>query len=344
MNIPDDKVILVTGSAGFIGFHVAHQLLQAGKTVVGVDAMIDYYSPQLKRDRTSILNEFEKFRYYEFYLEDKDKLAQLFEAHTPTYIIHLAAQAGVRHSLTNPQEYLDHNIQGTFTLMEQARSHGVEHFLFASTSSVYGDEKDMPFLETMACNTQLTIYAATKKACESMLHSYAHLWGTPTTVFRFFTVYGPWGRPDLALFKFIEAGKEDRPIDVYNQGEMQRDFTYVGDLAKSVNLLTGCVPPDPRGQGDDFVNGSHLSSNIAPYRIVNIGRNKPENLNHFISVIEKVCKIKFKRNDMPMQKGDVPATWASADRLLGLTGYLPDTEIEQGIRSFYDWYEDYYGK
>ena len=264
MNIPDDKVILVTGSAGFIGFHVAHQLLQAGKTVVGVDAMIDYYSPQLKRDRTTILNEFEKFRHYEFYLEDKSKLAQLFEAHSPTYIIHLAAQAGVRHSLANPQEYLDHNIQGTFTLMEQARSHGVEHFLFASTSSVYGDETDMPFVETMACNTQLTIYAATKKACESMLHSYAHLWGIPTTVFRFFTVYGPWGRPDLALFKFIEAGREDRSIDVYNHGEMQRDFTYVGDLAKSVILLTGCVPPDPRGEGDDFADGSHLSSNVAP--------------------------------------------------------------------------------
>ncbi len=341
MSTQENRVILVTGCAGFIGYHVAHQLLLSGETVVGIDAMIDYYSVKLKKDRNAILNKFPNFSFYESYLEDKKFLSEVFEKHHPSHVIHLAAQAGVRHSLTNPEDYINHNILGTFTLMEEARLNEIEHFLFASTSSVYGNETEMPFKESLECNTQLTIYAASKKACESMLHSYSHLWGLPTTVFRFFTVYGPWGRPDLALFKFIKAGKEGLPIDVYNFGNMQRDFTFVGDLAKSVILLMSHIPDDPR-VCPDTAELNNLSSSVAPYRIVNIGRDKPENLNEFIKKIESVTGINFKRNEMPLQKGDVMATWASVDRLFDITGYLPNTELVDGIKEFYSWYESYY--
>ena len=246
----------------------------------------------------------------------------------PDVIVHLAAQAGVRYSLENPRAYLDSNVIGTFNVMEAARRLGVKHLLMASTSSVYGANEDMPFIETEKADTQLTIYAATKKATESMGHAYAHLWNLPTTMFRFFTVYGPWGRPDLALFKFVDAILDGRPIDIYNHGEMYRDFTYVDDLVRAIRLLIDAVPVRPASAGE--TEGDSLSP-VAPYRIVNIGNSEKVRLLDFIEAIEECLGRKAIRNYMPMQMGDVPATWADASLLQGLTGYRPQTDFRDGI-------------
>ena len=252
------------------------------------------------------------------------------------------AQAGVRYSLENPRAYLDSNVIGTFNVMEAARRLKVDHLLMASTSSVYGANEEMPFAETEKADTQLTIYAATKKATESMGHAYAHLWNLPTTMFRFFTVYGPWGRPDLALYKFVDAILDDRPIDIYNHGNMYRDFTYVDDLVRAIRLLIDAVPVRPALAGE-IAPGDNLSP-VAPYRVVNIGNSDKVKLLDFIDAIETCLGQKAKRNYMPMQMGDVPATWANADLLQTLTGYRPQTDFRDGISRFVEWYREYSGK
>lgn len=336
------KRVLITGTAGFIGYHLAKLLLAEGFVVHGVDAMTDYYDVSLKRRRHQMLLQSQGFTATECWLEDLDRLSKIAREFEPQVIVHLAAQAGVRYSLENPRAYLESNIVGTFNIMEIARELQVEHLLMASTSSVYGANEDMPFSETDKCDTPLTFYAATKKANESMAHSYAHLWGLPTTMFRFFTVYGPWGRPDLALFKFVDAMLDGRPIDIYNHGDMYRDFTYVEDLVRGIRLLIDAVPIRPDST-DDIDDGDSLSP-VAPYRIVNIGNSEKVKLLDFVEAIEEALGIEAKRNYMDMQKGDVPATWAEASLLKKLTGYQPQTDVRVGIDKFVAWFRDYYGK
>lgn len=334
--------VLITGTAGFIGFHLAELLLAEGFVVHGYDGMTDYYDVNLKRRRHQMLLQHPAFEATEGMLEDEATLWRVVESFKPDVIVHLAAQAGVRYSLENPRAYIDSNVIGTLNVMEAARKLGVEHLLMASTSSVYGANEEMPFIETEKADTQLTIYAATKKATESMGHSYAHLWNLPVTMFRFFTVYGTWGRPDLALFKFVDAMIDGRPIDIYNHGEMYRDFTYVADLVRAIRLLID-VPPVRPANKDEIMEGDSLSP-IAPYRVVNIGNSEKVRLLDFIEAIEAELGIPAIRNYMPMQMGDVPATWAEASLLQRLTGYQPQTEFRVGIAKFIAWFRDFYGK
>jgi UDP-glucuronate 4-epimerase len=333
--------ILITGTAGFIGFHLARLLLADGYRVHGFDGMTDYYDVALKQRRHQMLLQSDAFTATEAMLEDVDALDACADAFKPDVIIHLAAQAGVRYSLEAPREYINANIVGTFNVMEIARRHKVRHLMMASTSSAYGANTKMPFAETDKADEQMTIYAATKKATESMGHSYAHLWDLPTTMFRFFTVYGPWGRPDMALFKFVDAMLDDRPIDVYNHGEMWRDFTYVEDLVKGIRLLMDAAPVRPE---DGVVPEGDSLSTVAPYRVVNIGNSEKVRLLDFVSAIETAIGVPAKRNYMDMQKGDVPATWADASLLKSLTGYRPQTSVADGTAKFVEWYREYYGK
>ena len=335
------RKVLITGTAGFIGFHLARLLLDEGFRVQGYDGMSDYYDLRLKQRRHQILLQNPHFSTTEALLQDRDTLDLVADGFQPEIIVHLAAQAGVRYSLEAPRAYIDSNVIGTFNVMEVARRLKVQHLLMASTSSVYGANSAMPFAETDKADSQLTIYAATKKACESMGHAYAHLWGIPTTMFRFFTVYGPWGRPDMALFRFVEAMLDDRPIDIYNHGEMFRDFTYVTDLVRAIRLLIDAVPPLP-GTAEP-VEGDSLS-NAAPYRVVNIGNSAKVKLLDFVEAIEACLGRKAQRNYMPMQMGDVHATWADASLLRRLTGYAPQTDVKDGIEAFVAWYRQYYGK
>ena len=331
--------VLVTGTAGFIGFHLAKLLLAEGFRVHGYDGITDYYDVTLKLRRHEMLLQTPEFSATEGMLEDQvgfDKVADEFQ---PDVIVHLAAQAGVRYSLDNPRAYLESNVIGTFNVMEAARRLEIDHLLMASTSSVYGANTEMPFIETEKADTPLTIYAATKKANESMAHSYAHLWSLPTTMFRFFTVYGPWGRPDLALYKFVGAIIEDRPIDIYNHGDMYRDFTYVEDLVWGIRLLINTVPKRPEGAA--VPEGDSLSP-VAPYRVVNIGNSHKVKLLDFVEAIENVLGKKAIRNYMPMQTGDVPATWADTSLIQSLTGYRPQTDFRDGVARFVDWYRKYY--
>ncbi|MAC82473.1 MAG: UDP-glucuronate 5-epimerase [Rhodobacteraceae bacterium] len=336
------KTVLVTGTAGFIGFHLARLLLAEGFRVHGYDGMTDYYDVNLKRRRHAMLLQSPNFSATEAMLEDRETLDRTFDTIAPDVIVHLAAQAGVRYSLENPRAYLDANIIGTFNVMEAARRLDVGHLLMASTSSVYGANTDMPYGETDKADTQLTIYAATKKASESMGHAYAHLWNLPTTMFRFFTVYGPWGRPDMALFKFVDAILDGRPVDIYNHGDMYRDFTYVEDLVRGIRLLIDAVPVRPE-PGVDIPDWDSLSP-VAPHRIVNIGNSDKVRLLDFIDAIEETLGRPAIRNYMDMQKGDVPATWADATLLQNLTGYRPRTDIRDGIAQFVAWFLDYYEK
>lgn len=336
------RKVLITGTGGFIGYHLANLLLQEGFEVHGFDGMTDYYDVNLKRRRHQMLLQHPRFAAIEGLLEEDDKLWQVAEAFQPEVIVHLAAQAGVRYSLENPRAYIDSNIVGTFNVMEAARKLEVAHLLMASTSSVYGANEEMPFTELERTETQLTIYAATKKANENMGHSYAHLWNLPTTMFRFFTVYGPWGRPDLALFKFVDAILEDRAIDIYNHGEMYRDFTYVGDLVRAIRLLIDTPPVRPESR-EAIEPGDSLSP-VAPFRVVNIGNSDKVRLLDFIEAIEECLGKKAVRNYMPMQMGDVPATWADAALLQHLTGYRPQTHYRDGIAQFVAWFRDYYQK
>lgn len=329
--------ILVTGSAGFIGFHLAGLLLAQGHTVIGLDGMTPYYDVALKRDRHAILERSPRFTEAVQMLEDAAALGRLCDEHRPDMIIHLAAQAGVRYSLDNPRAYIDANLVGTFNVMEAARLGAVSHLMIASTSSVYGANQKMPFVETDRADEPLTVYAATKKGAELLTHTYSHLWNIPTTVFRFFTVYGPWGRPDMALFKFVEAILAGRPIDIYNNGDMRRDFTYVSDLVKAIDLLSR--RPPVKG---DIVEGDSLSP-VAPWRVVNIGAGSPCGLLDFVTQIETSLGRAAHRNYLPMQPGDVPATFADVSLLEALVGYRPDTTPSVGVDAFCDWYRDYYG-
>ena len=335
------RKVFITGTAGFIGFHLAQLLLAEGFRVHGFDGMTDYYDVTLKQRRHQMLLQNPHFTMTEGMLENNALITQVTDDFAPNVIVHLAGQAGVRYSLENPRAYLDSNIIGTFNVMEVARRLKVEHLLMASTSSVYGANEDMPFAETDKADTALTFYAATKKANESMAHSYAHLWDLPTTMFRFFTVYGPYGRPDLALFKFVDAILDGRPIDIYNHGDMHRDFTYVTDLVRGIRLLIDTPPVRPDNR--EVAQGDSLSP-VAPYRIVNIGNSDKVRLLDFVDAIEEELGQKAIRNYMPMQMGDVPATWANAELLQSLTGYKPQTDIKDGIRDFVAWFRDYYAK
>ena len=334
--------IFITGTAGFIGYHLAQALLAAGHTVHGYDGMTDYYDPALKQARRDLLLAQAGFSDTVAMLEDTDAFDAAVDAFQPRVIVHLAAQAGVRYSLEAPRTYIDSNVTGTFNVIEAARRHAVAHLLMASTSSVYGANTDMPYAETMKADTQLTIYAATKKAGEAMGHAYAHLWGLPTTMFRFFTVYGPWGRPDMALFKFTDAILAGRPIDIYNHGDMFRDFTYVDDLVRAIALLIDVPPVRPDGPDDIAANDS--LSPVAPWRVVNIGNSQKVRLLDFVDALEAELGIPAARNMMEMQKGDVPATWADASLLHDLTGYRPQTDIRDGIARFVSWFRAYYGR
>lgn len=336
-----ERRVLITGTAGFIGFHLAKLLLSEGFIVHGYDGMSDYYDVALKQRRHQMLLQSPDFAMTEALLEDRETLDKVADEFHPNVIVHLAAQAGVRYSLENPRAYLDSNVIGTFNVMEAARRLGVDHLLMASTSSVYGANTEMPFVETEKADTQLTIYAATKKANESMSHAYAHLWNLPTTMFRFFTVYGPWGRPDLALYKFVDAILDDRPIDIYNHGDMYRDFTYVDDLARAIRLLIDAAPERP--EAGVVPEGDSLSP-VAPWRTVNIGNSDKVRLLDFVDAIEDCLGKKAKRNYMDMQMGDVPATWANAELLQKLTGYRPKTDFRDGISQFVRWYREYANK
>lgn len=330
--------VFVTGSAGFIGFHLCKLLLDEGHTVAGYDGMTDYYDVRLKERRHAMLRQNPAFSATESMLEDVPALTAAVDIFAPDVIVHLAAQAGVRYSLENPRAYIDSNVVGTFNVMEAAREAEVKHLLMASTSSVYGANEEMPFHERQKADTQLTIYAATKKANEAMGHSWAHIHGLPVTMFRFFTVYGPWGRPDMALFKFTKGILEGTPIDIYNHGDMWRDFTYIDDLVRGIRLLIEAVPGGP----ETAVEGDSLSP-AAPFRVVNIGNSDKVRLMDFVTAIETACGRKAQLNMMPMQTGDVPATWADATLLHRLTGYRPETGVAEGVARFVDWYRDYHG-
>lgn len=327
---------LVTGTAGFIGFHIARRLIADGWLVTGVDGMTPYYDVALKQARHAILRRSNAFVAHEIMLEDDAALQRAFDGAGPDVVIHLAAQAGVRYSLENPRAYVDANLTGTFNVMEGVRRHGPVHFLLASTSSVYGANQDIPFGETDRADHPLTLYAATKKATESMAHSYSHLWKLPTTAFRFFTVYGPWGRPDMALFKFVRATLAGEPIEVYGEGAMQRDFTYIDDLVEGIVRLIDAAPVEgaPIGPMDSL-------SPAAPWRVVNIGGGQPVGLMPFIETIERALGVAATKVMLPMQKGDVAATFAKAELLVALTGYRPSTPVEEGVRRFVAWYRDY---
>lgn len=324
--------ILVTGSAGFIGFHLCRRLLTEGHEVAGVDGLTPYYDVELKRRRHAILQENPQFSAHVLMLEDMEGLSALARRFAPEVVVHLAAQAGVRYSLDQPRSYVDSNLVGGFNIMEVARQAQAGHFLVASTSSVYGGNTKTPFAETDATDHPLSLYAATKKAFEAMTHAYSHLWSLPTTNFRFFTVYGPWGRPDMALFRFAEAILEGRPIDLYNGGVLDRDFTYVGDLVEAVVRLME-TPPQRGQRAGEF----DTLSPVAPWRVVNIGGGSPVKLTEFVAEVENALGRKASVNLMPMQPGDMAQTYAACELLVALTGYRPDTPLASGVRAFCAW-------
>ena len=327
--------VLITGAAGFIGFHLARRMLAQGWEVVGFDGMTPYYDPRLKEARLAILQAQAGFRFVQGLLEDG--ITDLVAETRPAVIIHLAAQAGVRYSIEAPRSYVQANLIGTHEVLEAARAHPPRHLMMASTSSAYGANDKMPYAETDRATHPLSFYAATKIANEAMAHSYAHLFALPTTMFRFFTVYGPWGRPDMALFKFTKAILDGDPIDVYNHGDMRRDFTYVDDLVEGILRLTATPPgTTPAGPMDSL-------SPVAPYRVVNIGNGAPVPLTDFIAAIEAATGRAATRNLMPMQAGDVPATWADASLIEALVGKLPQTDIRDGVARFVEWYRGWNG-
>lgn len=328
---------LVTGAAGFIGFYVCQRLLALGYQVVGLDNLNDYYPVQLKRDRLSQLQNHPGFRFEQLDLADRDGIAALFAREQFQRVIHLGAQAGVRYSLQNPMAYADSNLIGTLTILEGCRQHKVEHLVYASSSSVYGMNSKMPFSTGDRVDHPVSLYAATKKANELIAHSYSHLYGIPTTGLRFFTVYGPWGRPDMAPFLFTKAILAGEPIKVFNHGQMLRDFTYIDDIVEGVVRIQA-VPPKPNADWD----GSDASSSFAPYKVFNIGNNQPVKLMTFIEAIEKATGKTAVKEFLPMQAGDVPATYADIDDLQAAVGFKPATPIEEGMQRFVDWYRGYY--
>ena len=333
-----NKTALVTGSSGFIGYHVCSELLKQGWNVIGVDSLSDYYDVSLKVAREEMLKKSTNFSILRASIETPNFLQETFDMEKPEVVIHLAAQAGVRYSIENPRSYLDSNIAGTFELLEAAKNNPPKHMLMASTSSAYGANEKMPYLESDKSDHQLSFYAATKKATESFGHSYSYTYNLPITMFRFFTVYGPWGRPDMALFKFTKAILNGDPIDVYNYGNMQRDFTYIDDLTQAIIALVNCIPDQKRNAKYSYDN----ISSVAPFRVVNIGNSNTVNLSDFIDEIENVLGLKASRNLMPIQVGDVPATWADCSLLHELTGYRPKTCVRDGVKRFVEWYRAYY--
>lgn len=331
--------ILVTGSAGFIGFHLSRKLLDRGYSVVGIDNLNDYYDVRLKKSRLEILLGHSKFTFAQAELADRATINEIFARHSPTCVINLAAQAGVRYSLVNPHAYLESNLHGFLNILEACRHNKTGHLIYASSSSVYGANKKMPFSVHHNVDHPISLYAASKKANELMAHTYSALYNLPTTGLRFFTVYGPWGRPDMALFLFTKAIVEGRPIDVYNHGKMKRDFTYVDDIVESIARLVPKVPePDPQWSGMN----PDPSSSFAPYRLYNIGNNSPIELLKFIEVIEEKIGKKAVKNFMPIQDGDVPETYADVDDLMREVDFKPSTPIEEGVGKFIDWYREYY--
>lgn len=327
--------IFITGTAGFIGFHLARRLIADGHLVVGFDGMTTYYDVALKERRLAILEATNGYRHHTGMLEDAEALQKAAEDCDPEIIIHLAAQAGVRYSLEHPETYVSSNLVGTFNVMELARKVMPKHFMLASTSSVYGGNQSVPFFESEAADHPLTLYAATKKANEAMSHSYAHLWGIPTTAFRFFTVYGPWGRPDMAPLKFLQLIEAGKPIEVYGNGAMRRDFTYVDDLVEGVVRLMACVPE--AGKPLEADGAKDTLSSVAPWRVVNIGNGKPVELMDFIAALEKVLGRTAEKVMLPMQKGDATETYASNALLKALTGFRPKVSIEEGVQKLVDW-------
>ncbi len=331
--------VLVTGSAGFIGHHVCRALLDAGVRVVGLDNVNSYYDPKLKEARLDRLRPSNHFHEARIALEDRDAVMALFAEHRPDRVIHLAAQAGVRHSLDAPQDYVDANVTGFLSMLEAARAHPVEHMVFASTSSVFGLDAAMPLSEHRGGNHPMSFYAATKKANEAMAHAYAHLFAVPLTGLRFFTVYGPWGRPDMALFKFTKAILAGEPVDLYNHGNMVRDFTYIDDIVEGILRIAekpAAANPDWDPQNPDPASSS------APYRIFNIGNSQPVQLMDYLEAIEDALGKKAILNMMPMQPGDVTATFADTTELQAATGFKPATPVREGVAAFVDWYRSYY--
>jgi UDP-glucuronate 4-epimerase len=330
--------ILVTGAAGFIGFHLAKKLCNKNWDVVGIDNLNDYYDVNLKKDRLNLL-QFSNFKFNKIDLADREAVKKLFNDEKFDYVINLAAQAGVRYSLINPYSYLDSNLSGFLNILEGCRHNPVKHLIYASSSSVYGANTKMPFSVHDNVDHPVSLYAATKKANELMAHTYSNLYKVPSTGLRFFTVYGPWGRPDMALFIFTKKIVEEQPIDVYNNGKMRRDFTYVDDIVDGIiNLIPNIPKPNPGW------NGEHPDSatSFAPYQLFNIGNNQPVELLRFIEVIEEKIGKKAVKNFLPMQPGDVPATFADIDDLISAVGFKPSTSIEDGIEKFVNWYKDYY--
>jgi len=332
--------ILVTGTAGFIGSAVAHALLDRGDEVIGIDNVNDYYDVRLKEARLARLHARDGFREERYGIEDRERLLRSFVEHRPHRVVHLAAQAGVRYSITHPQAYVEANLVGFANILEACRHHAVEHLVYASTSSVYGANTHMPFSVHDNVDHPVSFYAATKKANELMAHTYSHLFRLPTTGLRFFTVYGPWGRPDMALFLFTRRILAGEPIDVFNYGHHRRDFTYIDDIVNGVVRVLDRVPEgDPAWSGD----APDPSTSRAPYRLYNIGAHQPVELLHFIEVLESCLGKPAIKNLCPMQDGDVPDTYADVDDLIRDTGYRPSTSVETGIARFVDWYRDYYG-
>jgi UDP-glucuronate 4-epimerase len=324
-----EQPILVTGAAGFIGFHVARQLLAEGRIIVGLDSLNDYYDPALKQARLKLLQDHPRFEFVKANLADRPAMSTLFARHKFPVVIHLAAQAGVRYSIDRPHAYAEANLEGFLNVLEGCRHNGCKHLIYASSSSVYGSNKKKPFSVSDRVDNPISLYAATKKANELMAHSYSHLYRLPTTGLRFFTVYGPWGRPDMAIFLFTKAIVERAPIKLFNHGNMRRDFTYVDDVAAVIGRLIGHVPVG--------------SEDSAPARIYNVGNHKPEDLLHVVTVLEKELGLEAVKNMLPMQPGDVPETFADIDDLMRDVGFRPDTPIEDGIRHFVAWYRGHYG-
>lgn len=322
--------VLITGAAGFIGFHLTRHLLAQGLQVLGVDSLNAYYDPQLKQARLAQLQGQAGFAFEQLDLADRDGVAALFARERFDAVVHMAAQAGVRYSVEHPMAYLDSNLAGTLTLLEGCRAQGVGHLVYASSSSIYGAAREMPLSESQMTDQPVSLYAATKKANELMVHSYAHLYGLPATGLRLFTVYGPWGRPDMAIFKFVRAVLAGEPIQIYNHGQMERDFTYVGDVVEAVWRVL--LRPPVRG-----------ADGQAPARVLNVGNSQPVPLLRFVECIEQAVGRPALREMLPMQPGDVPRTWADVAPLVALTGFEPRTDVATGVRHFVDWYRGYYG-
>ncbi|MCA9033894.1 MAG: NAD-dependent epimerase [Planctomycetaceae bacterium] len=332
--------ILVTGAAGFIGMHTATRLLDRGDRVVGLDNLNDYYSPQLKQDRLATLASRDGFQFHQMNLEDRDGLMRLFEQNQFDSVIHLAAQAGVRYSLTNPHTYVDSNLVGFVSVLEACRHNSIGHLVYASSSSVYGANRKIPFRTDDRVDFPISLYAATKKANELMAHTYSHLYDLPTTGLRFFTVYGPWGRPDMAIWMFTEAILKGKPIDVFNNGQMKRDFTFIDDIVEGVIRVNDHVPQ--RGVSNTVDASQDMPQTDAPYSIYNIGNNQPVELMRMIEALEECLGVKAEKRMLPMQPGDVPMTYADIDALQAAVGFRPETSIEAGIEQFVRWYKGYF--